>query len=338
MDSLAFLERAGRGKPQPIYVVFGDEEFLKRRVLAAIQALVLGESGDDFGLSMHAGDSAAFAAVHDDLDTVPFLSPRRLVVVTGADPFITNYRALLEKYVAQPSATGVLVLDVKAWPSNTRLYKLIDSAGAIACKAPKPATLPAWCVQWAESQHGKKLAGAAAQLLVELVGTDMGQLEQELAKLAVYIGERARIDTADVDLLVGRSRAAETFKIFDAIANGRTAEALGILDRLFDEGAEPLAILGAFSWQLRRLAQAARLAQQGKSLAAAMDEVGVNPYFQRAFEQQLRHLGRRRIDRLYDWLLETDLGLKGSSALPERTQLERLIIRLARPRTQETRT
>jgi hypothetical protein len=36
------------------------------------------------------------------------------------------------------------------------------------------------------------------------------------------------------------------------------------------------------------------------------------------------------MDRIYDWLLEADLGMKGASELSERVILERLLIRLAR--------
>ena len=61
-----------------------------------------------------------------------------------------------------------------------------------------------------------------------------------------------------------------------------------------------------------------------------LNRAGVPPFAQRGCEQQLRHLGRQRADRLYDWLLEADLGLKGSSQLPARTLLERLVVRLAR--------
>ena len=82
--------------------------------------------------------------------------------------------------------------------------------------------------------------------------------------------------------------------------------------------------------QLRRLAQAARWNQQGQPLARALDRAGVPPFAHRGCEQQLRHLGQRRADRLYDWLLETDLGLKGSSQLPPRILLERLVLQLAR--------
>jgi DNA polymerase-3 subunit delta len=330
MDSQAFLDKAGKQKVQPVYVLHGDEDFLKRQVLAALQGLVLGQPGESFGLSTHAGDKAAFGAVQDELQTLPFLGPRRLVVVENADPFVTRHRAALEKYVADPAPHGVLVLDVKSWPANTRLAKLLDGPGSISCKAPAAARLPEWCVRRMASAHGKQLSSPAAEMLVDLVGADMGLLDQELAKLAVYAGDAAKVDAGDVDKLVGSSRAESTWKIFDALAEGQPGEALEILDRLFDQGEEPLKILGAFSMQLRRLAQAYRLTGQGRPLAAALAEVGVPPFAVRKAEQQIRHIGRRRADRLYDWLLETNQGLKGGSALPERTLLERLVVRLAR--------
>lgn len=332
MDSLTFLQRAAPAKPQAIYVLAGEEDFLKRRVRTALKERILGEGADDFGFSSHPGDKADFAAIRDELDTLPFLGSRRLVVVENADPFVTRSRAMLEKYVGQPSATGVLVLEVKSWPANTRLAKLVPDAATVTCKAPPSYKLSAWCVEWSAATHGKQLTVPAAQLLVDLVGAEMGQLDQDLAKLAVYVGDKARIDVDDVDTLVGRSQAANAFKIFDAIGANRPGEALTILDQLFDQGEDPMRVAGAFSLQLRRLAQAARLHQQGVPLGAALERAGVPPFAVKGCEQQLRHLGRRRAEHLFDWLLETDLGLKGSSALPARTLLERLIVRLARPR------
>jgi DNA polymerase III subunit delta len=332
MDSLTFLDRRPSAKPQPIYVLTGDEDFLKRQVLTALKALVLAGSDESFGLSIYTGDKAPLATVRDDLDTLPFLGPRRLVVVEEADPFVTLHRASLEKYVGQPSTTGVLVLVVKTWPATTRLAKLVSDAVTITCKAPAAYKLPPWCVEWAAALHGKQLTEPAAQLLVELIGGEMGQLDQELAKLAIYAGSAARIDVDDVDALVGRSQGANLFKIFDAIGSGRAGEALAILDRLFDQNEEPIRILGAFSMQLRRLAQAARLSQHGVPLPAAIGRVGVPPFAAKGSEQQLRHIGPRRAERLYDWLIEIDLGMKGSSPLPPRVLLERLIVQLAKAR------
>ena len=119
-------------------------------------------------------------------------------------------------------------------------------------------------------------------------------------------------------------------KIFDLIGDGKTDEALGLLDRLFGQGEDPFRLLGAFSMQLRRLAQAGRLIEQGASLQAALEEVGVPPFGRGAAEKQMRRLGRSRLGRLYDWLLQIDLGLKGLSPLPPRTLFERLVVELAR--------
>ena len=190
--------------------------------------------------------------------------------------------------------------------------------------------LPEWCVRWCAAEHGKQLVAAAARLLVDLVGAEMGLLDQEMAKLAAYVGDAKRIDAADVDALVGNSRAENTWKIFDLIGDGQTGEALTLLDRLFDQGEDPFRLLGAFSMQLRRLAQAGRLAVQGTPPAAALEAVGVPPFGRAAAEKQMRRLGRRRLGQLYDWLLQTDLGLKGMSPLPPRTLFERLVVELAR--------
>jgi DNA polymerase-3 subunit delta len=331
MDSLAFLDRKADKAPRPVYALHGDERFLKRRVLAALRERVLGAGGEGFGLSVHAGDRADWSTVSTELASAGLFSPRRLVVIEDADPFVTRERARLEKYLSAPSATGVLVLDVQSLPSNTRLAKLLPDDAAIACKAPAAHRLPDWCVKWCAAEHGKQLTADAARLLVDLVGGEMGLLDQELAKLAAYAGAAKRIDAADVDALVGSSRAENTWKIFELIGDGKAGEALAFLAKLFDQGEDPFRLLGAFSLQLRRLAQAGRLIVQGTPLPAALDEVGVPPFGREAATKQLRQLGRRRLGRLYDWLLQTDLGLKGMSPLPPRTLFERLVVELARP-------
>jgi DNA polymerase-3 subunit delta len=337
MNSLELLEKAGKIKLQPVWAVHGDEALLKRRVLALLRAAVLGPDDDGMGLSIHAGDKAVWAAVHDDLQTLPFFSPRRLVLVEGADPFVTAERARLEKYVSQhpPGSTpptGILVLELASLPGTTRLAKLLGDSGAIVCKAPDTEDLPAWCIGWAAAEHGKELPMPAARLLVDLIGPEMGLLDQELAKLAAAVGSAGRIETADVDRLVGASRAEDVWKVFDLMSAGRVGAALDMVNRLLDQGEEPLRLLGAFGYQLRRLAQAARLTTQGVSLGEAIERVGIWPKVRRQAEQHMRHLGRRRLDALYDWLIETDFGIKGASSLPPRTQMERLVVRLARGR------
>jgi DNA polymerase-3 subunit delta len=335
MDAMAFIGSTSKPKRQQVYVLAGDEDFLKRRVMAILQLLILGEADPSFALSTYSGDKAEFSAIRSELETLPFLSDRRLVVVDQADPFVTKYRQTLEKYVPEPAAAGVLVLDVKSWPTNTKLAKLVPEAATIVCKAPAAYKLTSWCVEWCRTTYGKKLSSAAAELLVELVGPQMGLLDSELDKLSIYANDRPGIELNDVDALVGRSRSANVFKIMEAVGDGKPGEALNILSELFEEGESPMMILGALGAQLRRLGMAARLNKRGVPLDDAMDRAGIAkwPQGRDSARKQMRHLGWNRLDKLFDWLVEIDQGMKGGSPLPDKLLFERFIVRMARTRS-----
>ena len=90
MDALQFLDRAAKAKRQPVYALSGDEDFLKRRCRDAIIALTLGDADPSFAVATYPGDGLDFSTVRNDLDTLPFLAPARVVVVEQADPFVTK--------------------------------------------------------------------------------------------------------------------------------------------------------------------------------------------------------------------------------------------------------
>lgn len=342
MDAMQFLEKAAKSKRQPIYALIGDEDFLKRRVREAIVSSVLGDADPAFSVSVYSGERLDFSSVRNDLETPSFLAPCRVVIVENADTkphpaveaFLSAHRPSLEKYAAQPSSVGVLILDVKSFPETTKLAKALPDAAKIACKAPYENTLPKWCVGWAKTAYGKKLSFEAAELLVDLVGPAMGMLDTELNKLATAVGSQAGIEAADVDRLVGRSAGADVFRILDAIGEGKPKAAFGILEQLFAEGEDPMAVIGPMTSQLRKLAAVGRGVASKQSMGQAMDEAGV-PKWEKirvSTERQLKWLGMRRLSALSDWLVEINFGLKGGNSLPERVQVERLIVKLARPR------
>ena len=56
MDSLTVLEH--KAEPLPLHVVHGEEEFLRRQVVAAICRRALGDADPTFAMSRYAGDRA----------------------------------------------------------------------------------------------------------------------------------------------------------------------------------------------------------------------------------------------------------------------------------------
>ena len=110
------------------------------------------------------------------------------------------------------------------------------------------------------------------------------------------------------------------------------------LDALLTSGQDPVALMGAIHWSLRRFAMASRIIRQADrqgracSVSNALTQAGIRSW-QGALEQaerQLVQLGRERSRKLYRWLLEVDTALKSTHSTPDRARLmlEQLITRV----------
>ena len=227
MHALEFLGPKSKLDPKPIYAAYGDDVYLKREVLEAIVKLALGGEPDDMAVTQYAGEATKLNEVLDEVRTLPFLAKCRVAIVDNADPFVTAYRKELEAYAERPSSTGVLVLVVKLWPSNTKLAKLVEKTGmGVDCKSPSERELPAWLIKLAKERFAIKLEDDAARLLVDLVGGEVGLLASEVEKLWVYVGDRKAITSEDVGRMVGAGKIETVWKALDAATTGRAAEAL----------------------------------------------------------------------------------------------------------------
>lgn len=338
LDALDYLAHSAKHPAQAVTVLFGDEAFLKRQVLGRLRQEVLGGGDADFSLSEFAGEKAEWREVIDELSTVAmFGGGQRLVAISDADDFVSRYRPELEDYVAKPKSTSILVLEVGSWPSNTRLAKAVADRGLpIECKCPPPAKLLKWLTSWAKQHHQAQLDGAAAEQLLEVVEPELGLLDQELAKLAALAGPGGAITLDMVHDAVGGWRTKTTWDMLDSAVAGDAREALTQLDRLLFGGEVPIALMGQISSTLRRFAAATRLIEQAEaskrkiSLRQALEEAGFKSFIVGKAESQLRQIGRVRGAKLYRWLLDADLALKGASSAPPRLILEQLIARLSR--------
>ncbi len=335
--ALDYLADPGRYPPLPVCAVFGNEPFLRRQAILCLRAAVLGGEDGDFSLSTFDGDDSLFRDVYEELSTLAmFGGGKRLVVVEDADDFVTNFRSRLEDYVARPSPSGVLVLDLDSLAATTRLYKAVAGEGLlIDGNAPASARLGKWLGDWAKQHHRVQLSQSAGDTLIELIGPELGLLDQELAKLALMAGDQRTITPEMVARTVGGWRTKTTWEMLDAALDGNVREAMLQVDRLLASGEQPVGLLGQISASLRRLAAATRIVLQSEAasrrtnLRDALEQAGVRSFVLQKAERQLKRLGRRRGAQLYRWLLQADLDLKGESAMPPRLILERLIVRLA---------
>ncbi len=349
LDILRQPDEWSLGQPSLI-VLTGAEPFLAIHVLALLRDRLCPDEADrSWAWREFSGDDEIDPRdVFDEAATMAlFAGATRAAVVRSADAFVSKAREALEKLAGSPRGTGgrgVVILEVKSLPTNTRLAKSVAKDGLLVdISIPARANLQSWVGQWARSRHGIQLAAATAQRLLERLGNDLGQVDQALARLAAATDPAARkkaIPPEAIDDFAASPLERTAWGMIDAAGAGDAREAIAQLSSLLDSGENPIGISAQIASVLRRLSTAARLlalpAGEGRpaNVEQALREAGVAawPKALAQARESLGQLGAARARRLPLALLDVDLALKGeaSRGLRARLALERLFCKMSR--------
>jgi DNA polymerase-3 subunit delta len=326
-----FEKEKAAGQPKPIYILRGTDPYLLGLGRQAVRRRAIGDADPGMAVLEMLGGEATLADVLDGLRTLPFLAPRRLVLIREAEEFLDEHtREALLTYLEAPSPTGVLALEVASWNEALRLAKRVAEVGlVIVCEATDPARIPAWLQGQAKARHGKTLAFGAAQMLVEYLGADFASLLHALDMLALYTGASDAIDAAEVDALVARGHHERVWDLCDAVAEGNLGKALELLETFHSEGLVAAQIVGILRPTFRQLLQV-RALNRRMSLDEAMARASV--HWSAARDRVRRAVGafsEAHLTDAYQALVDADLEAKTTPN--ERMALETLIHRLVSP-------
>ena len=343
-----FLQASATDFPAGVCAIFGGERFLKRLALKRLTGN--DDASSEYSVTQLEGDQATWADVNDELFTRSLFGGDgpKIVVIDDADKFVSKFRDRLEDFQADKNKSGVLVLIVDKWASNTRLYKAIQKSGVqIRCDAPMKgkskqpdvAAISKWLVARAKSEYDFKLPANGATTLIELTDAEFGRMDQELQKLALYVDEKGAVDVETVRTAVGGWRTQTMWEAIDAATAGDAGTALKLLERLL-QTEHPLALFGQLSWSLRRYSTATEIVlrdmrhRRKPDLPGSLKAAGFNAWGGELDKAQARikQLGRHRAGLMLDWLLEADQQLKRSHSQLSRGRLvlEKLFVKMAK--------
>ncbi len=205
------------GPDTRILVLCGEEEMLKREDFLALRHALNEAHGAEIDAKMFDGLTAQPAEVFDELRTASFFQPYRLVVVDNADEFIKNHRDLLERYAENPAEGSTLVLRSEKW-NSPKFDKLVEKVGAKhKHEAVKSGEATAWIKDRAASHHQRTLDDVTAAMLVDRLGCNLMRLDNELAKLALMVGDGEAIPQDAIRQIVGRGSDDEAWAVQEAV-------------------------------------------------------------------------------------------------------------------------
>ncbi len=316
------------------HVLYGDS-FLVARRLKQLRA----ESGADDLLDANRHHFQGAQAKPEELlsacGALPFLDSHRLVVVEGllaalerrsgrgqrnsnasTNPGLGGWKALNVGIPQLPESTLLVFIDGPLSDTNPLLILVRPLAEVQNLKAPSNEALARW-IKDAAQQKGSSISPAAIHNLADLVGNDLWTLDRDLEKLSLYAFGRS-IEESDVQELVSQVREANIFNAVDAVVDNKPGVALRLLQQLRQDGQEASSIIGLVERQLRLMALARDLMDQGIPQQSLGSRLGLSSQFviRKTVEQARRHPMADIVWR-YQRLLETDLAIKRGRLGPD---------------------
>jgi DNA polymerase-3 subunit delta len=318
---------AGQGRFRPVYLLFGPEAYLMRRAISLFKEHAIPQEARSFNVVECSGENADAAQILAQANTYPMMSARRLVLVTEVAELPEADLALLAEYARTPQPKTVLVLVAGELDRRGKFYRsMAESACVIECARLKGAALERWADALL-ARRGLRISPAARKKLVDLAGTDMISLANEIEKLILYAGQEKTIPDAALDLLVQASRLRGIFEITSAVGRKDVRGALHVLGSLLESGENPLGILGLMARHFRQVLIAQELLHEGRSPAEIGRLLQIPEFALMEFLRQVRAVDAENARNMYRRLARTDRRFKSTSS-DERMVLEHLICSL----------
>lgn len=290
-----------------LYIFHGPDDFSRNEKIAELKTAIGDEMALDLNFTTLSGPGLTVGQIRHHADAMPFLAPRRLVIVS-------NYLGgemdeSLPAYLGQlPPTTDLVLVENR---SLDRRHPLLKVAGAevIHFAAPEQRDLLAWIARRA-AEHGTAIEPGAVELLARLVGSDLHTLNNELEKLALYVGQERAITTADVELLVPYVEEAHRFGMANAIGRRDARRAYDQLHKALDEGKHPMMILGGIAAQIRALIEVKDMAERMSPAEIARAKGWRSDYAAKMRLREAANFSMERLEQILEMLLEIDLAIK----------------------------
>lgn len=329
-DLATLKEQMRAGNYAPVYLVMGEQDYLRTQNRDLIRNALLG-SGDAMNTAYYTGDQFTIPEVVDLADTLPFFAERRVITIENSWLFSKgsgNTDALTDYLARMPETTHLVFVERKP-DKTTRLYKEIKRIGFLLdCVTPTEGDLRAW-VMGRFRDAGLGITGEALDQFIKNSGDeqDMLFLQSEADKLIAYCYGREGVTLDDVRT-IGCVQVKD--RIFDMIAEitaHHTAQALAIYTELLQLQTVPQVILSLMIRNYNQLLQVGELTARGVPEQEIAANLHMNPWVLHSkIRPALKGQSAKALIAALDACLQLDQDYKSGRIDPQ-LGVEQLIIR-----------
>ena len=313
-------------EPLPVYAVLSEDSFLRTEAVNHMRSKLLTAAPDFNRDELRSTDGSA--RIVQAAETLPMMAPRRWVHVADIHKLSAKEFPALISYIGSPSASTTLCLSGEKLDMRKKLGQALSKAGyAFILEAPKPKELPAW-LQKRARHHRYDLHDDAASLITDLIGANLGSLDNTLHKLQAFVGADQAIDTEAVEECVAATRVHSIFELTDAIGHRDLGRASQLVRNALDGGESGLMVLAMVARQVRQFIEVQSLTTRGANASEIARTLKMRPFVAEGLVRQAKRYTHPELCHALAAVGRADLAMK-SSRLAHGVILDRLLVEMS---------
>ncbi len=303
-----------------IYLLCGDEDYL---IDQRISQLIKNQGFAPENVEKIEGSFANLFSLIENISFAGLFNAQRFILVEAKALFETPAKnkktEQLDVFIGALNnldSSIVLVFKFRGWPDKRKEFYL---------KLKKIAQVEEFAAlnEWAKDkaidfvinyarQKGKEISPASASFMIDLMGASFYNLASEIDKLNAYIGERNKIETADIKLQTAESDI-NVFLLSHQIGQKKKSAAFAILNKLMHNNPEPFAILGLMASQIRMLLQIKILSQNNPSAYSLAQILKSNHFYVQKSLEQSRNFNQASLMHGLKRIKQAGLNIKSGN-------------------------
>lgn len=311
------------------YFLHGEDSFLREKSLIFVRDSFLGSEQDDLRFRQFYFPEASADDIAMELQTLPFFGLTKLIILHDIDAMKEKDWEKIEKSLPTEAGSVLVLITASKLDRRRKVFKyLLEKTEAIELKAPFENQVAGWIKSFA-TERQKEIHLDAIQLLHRRIGSSLAELDQEVAKLVSYVGDRDSIEMEDVEQVTQNSRTESVFELTEAVGHRQTERSLSLLSRLLDSGQSEVGVVSLIARHFRIL-MLVKLGQQKKLYDNSLAQFcGVPPYFLRQYTDASRLWQDRALKQALLITAATEKKLK-SAPIEAKILLDAMIFDFAR--------
>ncbi|MBN1293215.1 MAG: DNA polymerase III subunit delta [Candidatus Latescibacteria bacterium] len=295
-------------------IVITGEEFQRSQRMKEVIDSVVDPATRDFNFDTIAPEKKKIpiGTLSELILTFPMMAARRVILIRDFDSLDKSIKNQACEVIAKtPESTLVIVEGEKVTlsPKPPKKYLMTESFKKIYDNQ-----LPSW-IKGRFLVRNKKVADDAIALLINNVGDNLRELDNEIDKITIAAGDSTMVNEQVVAQVVGVFKRHTVWTLCNAVGLGEFGEAVRILENLMEnEKNKETFFIATLVSHIMKIAEYNNLVRKGTPRQEAMKVITESQFLWNLnkMEQQARNFNSRDIRRSLTMLGRTESSLKKS--------------------------